>query len=233
MKKFLSVIALAALPYATQANTYSVSDKFYVGLGAGIISPNDVDIDISAGTYEGVTFSDGITGEWVFDNGFQVTGLLGYRLNDFLSFETELGYSKFDYDKLNLTVGGTATSGGVTFTGGVGSFEVDGSISAFSMIFGPVLDFDIYENLELLVGGGVGFTSYNDEIKTVGASTGLSYDEDNTEFSSKFKTGANYSFTKQTYLQANYGFNYIDSGIDNYTEDFTAHSFDAKLVFNF
>ena len=25
-------------------------------------SPNDVDINISAGTYEGVTFSDGITG---------------------------------------------------------------------------------------------------------------------------------------------------------------------------
>ena len=95
------------------------------------------------------------------------------------------------------------------------------------------LDFDVYENLELLIGGGIGFTSYNDEIKSVGASTGLSIDEDNTEFSAKFKTGANYSFTEQTYLQANYGFNFIDSGIDNYTDDFTAHSFDAKLVFNF
>ena len=115
MKKFLSVIAFAALPYAIQADTYSVSDKFYIGLGAGIISPNDVDINISAGTYEGVTFSDGITGEWVFENGFQITGLLGFRLNDSFSFETELGYSKFDYDKLNLTVGGTATSGGVTY----------------------------------------------------------------------------------------------------------------------
>lgn len=233
MKKFLFAITLVALPFTTKADTYSVSNKFYVGFGAGIISPNDVDIDVAAGTYDGVTFSDGITGEYVFDNGFQVTGLLGYRFNDYLSFETELGYSKFDYDKLNLTVGGTATSGGVTFTGGVGSFDIDGSISAFSMIFGPALDFDVYENLELLIGGGIGFTSYNDEIKSVGASTGLSIDEDNTEFSAKFKTGANYSFTEQTYLQANYGFNFIDSGIDNYTDDFTAHSFDAKLVFNF
>ena len=233
MKKFLFAITLVALPFTTKADTYSVSNKFYVGFGAGIISPNDVDIDVAAGTYDGVTFSDGITGEYVFDNGFQVTGLLGYRFNDYLSFETELGYSKFDYDQLNLTVGGTATSGGVTFTGGVGSFDIDGSISAFSMIFGPALDFDVYENLELLIGGGIGFTSYNDEIKSVGASTGLSIDEDNTEFSAKFKTGANYSFTEQTYLQANYGFNFIDSGIDNYTDDFTAHSFDAKLVFNF
>ena len=36
----------------------------------------------------------------------------------------------FDYDKLNLTVGGTARSGGVTFTGAANSSHVvDGSIS--------------------------------------------------------------------------------------------------------
>ena len=47
------------------------------------------------------------------------------------------------------------------------------------------------------------------------------------------RAGANYSLTQKTYLQATYGFNYVDSGIENITEDFTAHSFDAKLVINF
>ena len=61
----------------------------------------------------------------------------------------------------------------------------------------------------------------------------MSYDEDSTDFAAKFKTGANYSFTEQTYLQATYGFNYINSGVDNFTDDFTAHSFNANLVFNF
>ena len=70
-------------------------------------------------------------GEFEFDNGYQINGLLGYRFNDYLSFETELGYSKFDYDKVKLTVGGTATSGGVTFTGAASSYDIDGSISAF------------------------------------------------------------------------------------------------------
>ena len=233
MKRILSIIAISSLPFVSQANTYNVSDNFYIGLSAGMISPNDVEIDVSAGTYDGVTFTDGFKGEYVFDNGYQITGLLGYRFNEYLSFETELGYSKFDYDRLNVTAGGTATSGGVSVTYGTGSFDIDGSISAFSMIFGPTVDFDVYENLELLLGGGIGFTSYNDEVNSVGASTGLSYDEDNTEFSAKFKTGANYSFTEQTYVQATYGFNFINSGIDNYTDDFTAHSFNAKLVFNF
>ncbi len=235
MKKFLYVFILVAFPFITNADTYSVSNKFYVGFGAGIISPNDVDIDISAaGIVNGVTFSGGISGEFEFDNGYQVNGLLGYRINDYLSLETELGYTNFDYDKVNVTVGGTATSGGVTFTGAASrSYDIDGNISAFSMIFGPTLDFDIYENFEILLGGGIGFSSYNDEIKSVGGSTGLSYDEDFTDFAAKFKTGANYSFTEQTYLQGTYGFNYVNSGIDNFTDDFTAHSFNAKLIFNF
>ena len=46
------------------------------------------------------------------------------------------------------------------------------------MIFGPSFDFDVSNNLEFLVGGGIGFSSYNDEVKSVGGSTGLSYDED-------------------------------------------------------
>ena len=92
--------------------------KFYLGFGAGIISPNDVDsILLQEHMMELLFQPSGITGEFVFDNGFQLTGLLGYRFNDYLSFETELSYSNFDYDKVNLTVGGTATSGGVTFTG--------------------------------------------------------------------------------------------------------------------
>ena len=93
MKKFLIVVSFIALPFMSQADTYSVSNKFYVGFGAGIISPNDVDIDIStAGIVNGVTFSGGISGEFKFDNGYQLNGLLGYRINDYLSFETELGY---------------------------------------------------------------------------------------------------------------------------------------------
>ena len=39
----------------------------------------------------------------------------------------------FDYDKLNLTVGGTARSGGVTFTGAANSSHVvDGEYILFS-----------------------------------------------------------------------------------------------------
>ena len=75
-----------------------------------------------------------------------------------VSFESELGYTSFDYDQVDVTVGGTASAGGTTFTGAASrSYDVDGSISAFSMIFGPVIDFDIMENLEFLLVPGILF----------------------------------------------------------------------------
>ena len=235
MKKFLAIIALAALPYTSHADTYSVSKNFYLGFGAGVLSPNDVDLKASAGaTANGITFSATAEGEFEFDNGYQISGLVGYRFNDFLSFETELGYTNFDYDKLNATTTFNITGGGQTFSATTSeSYDIDGSISAFSMIFGPTLDFDVYDNLELLLGGGIGFSSYNDEVKSIAGNTAAAFDEDFTRFAAKFKTGANYSFTDQTYVQATYGFKYVDSSVEDFTTDFTAHSFDAKLVFNF
>ena len=223
------------IPFFVVADTYSASEKFYFGIGGGIISPNDVDINVkTAGTINGVTFSANIDGEFQFEDGSQISGILGYRLSDSLSLETDISYSQFDYDKVNLTVGGTAISGGVTFTGNANSsYVVDGTISAFSMIFGPSFDYDLNRQIELLFGGGIGFASHNDEIKSVGNSTGLSYDQDQTDFAAKFKTGFNYSIDIDTFFQGEYGFNYVNSGIENYSSDFTAHTYSARLLFNF
>ena len=101
------LLILACCPLVSQADTYNVSDKFYVGFGAGMISPNNVDINTAAGTYNGVTLTNGFKAEIEFDNGYQITGLLGYRLNEYLSFETELGYSKFDYEKIECIMQGS------------------------------------------------------------------------------------------------------------------------------
>ncbi len=233
-KKYLFP-AIFLIPFSISADTYSVNDKLYFGIGGGMIIPNDVEIKTTTAlTVNDVAFSANIDGEFEFDNGIQIAGLFGYRLSDSLSFESEIGYSMFDYDKLNLTVGGTATSGGVTFTGAANSsYVVDGSITAFSMLFGPSFDFDFNRKVELVLGGGIGFASYTDEIKSVGNSVGLSYNEDQTDFAAKLKGGLNYSLDSKSFIQGDYGFNFVDSSIDNYTEDFTAHSFSAKFVINF
>jgi len=234
-KCFFLLFPLLTTPLILNANTYSVNKNLYLGFSGGMIIPNDVEVKKSgAGVVNGVTFSDNVAGKFKFDNGYQLGGLIGYRFNDFLSFETELHYTNFDYDKVDVTTGGTATVGGTTFTGTANnSYEIDGNISAFSMVFGPTIDFDIREDLEFFLGSGIGFSTYNDEIKSVGGSTGLSYDEDFTDFTLKFKTGVNYLIASDTFVQAEYGYNFVDSGIENYSDDFSANSFNARLVFNF
>ena len=125
------------LPHFSFSDTFSVDDKFYFGFGAGVINPNDVDIDITvAETINGVAFSGNINGEFKFDVGYQISTVLGYRLSDSLSIEGEFGYLNFDYDSVNLTAGGTATSGGVTFTGSANtSYVIDGNIDSYSFLF--------------------------------------------------------------------------------------------------
>ena len=222
-------------PFFVKSDTYSVNNNLYLGLNTGVFSPNDVDFRTSgSGIVNGVSYSASIAGTLKFDNGFQLGGLIGYRLSDFLAIESELAFINFDYDKLDLTASGTAAVGGTTFTGTANTtYEVEGDISSFSIIFGPVLDLDIRENIEFFVGGGIGFSKYNDEVKSVGGSTGLSYDEDFTDFAAKFKTGVNYSLSRSSFLQLEYGYNFVDSGIENFSEDFSANSFNARFVFNY
>ena len=45
----------------------------------------------------------------------------------------------------------------------------------------------------------MGFASYSDEIKSVGNSTGLSYDEDQTDFAAKLKGGLNFSLDSKKF----------------------------------
>lgn len=231
----LFILLYITNPQHVKSDTYSINNNLYIGLNAGIFSPNDVDFSTSgSGIVNGVTYSASVAGTFKFDNGFQLGGLVGYRLNDFLAIETELAFVNFEYDKLDLTAAGTATVGGTTFTGSANTtYDVDGDISSFSFIFGPVLDLDVRENLEFFVGGGIGFSKYNDEVKSVGGSAGLSYEEDFTDFAAKFKSGFNYSFSRSSFLQFEYGYNFVDSGIENFSEDFSANSFNVRLVFNY
>ena len=102
MKRSVIILCLSVLPAISLADNHSFSNlskNVYIGLGGGIIVPNDVDINVSAAaTINGVALSANVSGEFEFDNGYEINGLVGYRITDYLSFETEMGYSKFDYD---------------------------------------------------------------------------------------------------------------------------------------
>ena len=100
------------------------------------------------------------------------------------------------------------------------------------MLFGPKVNFNLIDNLGGYLGGSVGFTSYNVDIKSIAADTTLASEEDYLEFSSKFKAGLNYSVDENISLQFDYGFNYVVAGEDIY-DDFTANSLTARFNYSF
>ena len=235
MKIILTILVLLILPIsATSADKINLGKNFYIGIGAGALSPNDVVGKTSASaTYGSYSFT--ASGEFTlkFDTGRQISGLLGYRLTDWLGIEAEIGHSSFDYDKANVSAAFSITSGGTTTNYNANSsIDIDGNISAFSMIFGPVVDYDLSSNLEIFAGGGIGFSSYSEEINSLNGDTSFASDVDNTEFASKIKTGFNYFFTDYAHLQFEYGYNYVNSSNEVF-DDLDAHSYTGRAVFNF
>ena len=105
----------------------------------------------------------------------------------------------------------------------------------FSMVCSPFFfDFDFNRKVELVLGGGIGFVCILDEIKKVWVIL-LVYHTMKIKptLQLNLKGGLNYSLDSKSFIQGDYGFNFVNSSIDNYTSDFTAHSFNAKFVINF
>tara|TARA_B100000035_G_scaffold240327_1_gene208682 strand:- start:69 stop:797 length:729 start_codon:yes stop_codon:yes gene_type:complete len=242
MKKLLCILALMILPISSHSvDKINLGKNFYVGLGGGVISPNDVDsksLSTSGTAFDGATYTASAANglfKISFDSGYQISGLLGYRVLDWLGLEAELSYTNFDYDKLTIGNGAniTVTRGSTTNTYNANaSIDIDGDVSSFSMIFGPVFDYDLSSNFEVFAGGGIGFASYEEEVKSLNSDTGYANTYEATEFASKVKAGFNYFVNDMAHVQFEYGYNYVDSENEIF-ESFDAHSYIGRVVFNF
>lgn len=236
-KRFLYTIifGLSSFCYTNvNGNEHSFSkDNFYISLGSGVFVPYDLSFEeTGSATIGGLTINS-ISGDIKFDTGYQISGIIGYDITKNFAFETELLYTNFDYDEIDIDLAGTLTGTGAAVAFNVGSFDIDGNLSSFSMLFGPKVNFNLIGNLGGYLGGSVGFTSMNEDVKSIAADTTLAYEEDYLLFSSKFKAGLNYSVDDNISLQFDYGFNHIAAPDDIYDDSFKANSFTARFNYNF
>lgn len=118
---FTSILALSA---AAQAE-----EGFYVGLGGGANHVHDDKIDNTAGNPSAE-----------FDWGWAGVGTLGYKYDNGLRSELELGYRKNGADQ-------------------VGAFAADGNVTTMSAMLNVLYDFDISDMLDTYVGVGAGIAN--------------------------------------------------------------------------
>ena len=92
----LSGAAMACLCLA--ATGAAAADGFYVGLGGGLVFPEDSD-SIAQPTETYPTPFDGTS---TYDRGATFSGAVGYRFADGLRVEAEISYRKHDFDEITV-----------------------------------------------------------------------------------------------------------------------------------
>lgn len=199
--------------------------KFYAGVAAGMVMPEDVSFSANA-TQGGASAS--ASGKFEFDNGHSVSAFAGYRFSDYVRGEAELGYTAFDYDKITGTL--TVTSGSTTANVS-GSAEIEGDVSAVvGMLRGIVTPLG-KSKVTPFVGLGVGFVSVEESITRIGT-TSLNAKADSTDLAVDGTVGIEFAVSDKVDLGARYRYLWADTGSSG-VDDFTAHNIMATAAFRF
>ncbi|AVM78194.1 hypothetical protein MSR1L_17990 [Magnetospirillum gryphiswaldense] len=229
MHKLLPGLAVLAVLGANAAMAQDAGNvtkgKFYLGAQAGVVLPEDVN-------FSGTSSSGGITttaaGTYQFKDGYSVSGLAGYHLNDYVRGEAELGYSRFEYDSISLN--GNVTSNGTT-TAVNGSASMEGTVSsAIGMVHGIVAPLG-KTKVSPLLGAGIGFAATEEKITRIGT-LATNFESTHTDLAVAGMVGAETNLSDQMSMGLRYRYMWIDSGTEG-RDDFTAHNFVANAAWKF
>ena len=214
-------VGLAAVP--------SAKAQLYVSANAGGTILNDADTTDSF-TVMGV----GVTGkgDTEFDNGFGLTGAVGYSYGNF-RVEAEFSYRKNDLDK--LTINSVAVAG-VLFTG-LGTFDLDGDTTALGFMANGWYDVDTGTPWVPFLGAGLGVARLNIDIESI-AGVAITYDESDTVFAYQAGAGIGYKFTPEIMATLSYRFfgtsdPTFDDGVDKIEAEYQSHNLWAGLIVRF
>ena len=200
--------------------------KWYGSIGAGVTMLNDIDFS-AASSRGGVTLT--AAGSYTFDEAASISGALGYVINDFVRTEIELGYASIEYDKLeisgNVTVGATT----VAYTAAT---DMKGDIDALhfltNVILTPLGNKTLFGgSVTPLVGAGIGFTSMDSKITSIGTQA-INSEVSSTDFLVSIMAGLEYASSQQVTWAIKYGHGWIDSGSSG-TADAETNSIGANV----
>ena len=222
MRKLAAAVALASTALATPA--FAKKDSWYVGVGAGVMLVEDLDLDIN-GSNGAATIDH--------DTGYDLEGVVGYDFGGFRA-EVEVAY------RLAAAEGITASAPGIPASvngagAATGNFDTNGEVNALSFMLNGLLDFGDDDGLQGFVGGGVGVA--RTDVTNVFAGPWL--DDSDTGFAWQAIAGVRAPLSDSWDVGLKYRFFNADSvglvdqrGFDVDTR-FRSHSLLGTLTYNF
>ena len=243
MVKKTAVGFLLSLVFVLFAYSSAVADtpvfnskdgKVYASVNVGLTILNDLDFDLAGQTSHGATGTG--TGTASFDTAVSFGGAIGYVISDFVRTELELGYQKIDYDKVDLSGGTYTPSGAATVTYAAGAYNVNGEIDALTVstnvILTPLGNKTLLGvSVTPLVGAGIGFVDWEDEIKVIDTQT-VNGTEEDTDLLVSIMAGLEYTSSQQVTWAIKYRHAWADTG-KNGVEDAEADNIIANLKIAF
>jgi opacity protein-like surface antigen len=226
----LSLSAVAA--QAQQPNASTSYGAYYIGVSGGVIIPQDL-------TASSVGISNGVAVNFNAKESFKTsaagTVYGGYRYNDKLAAEVEMGFSSIDLDKIT----GTGTVGGVALNTG----KADGHIDTFFGFVNGILTPFGRGAMTPYIGGGIGFAAFDATTNSItinGVKTAVNTTGSETDFAANALVGVDLAVTSQITIGGRYRFVWINSadtqnsgGLVSKQGDLTAHVLTVNATFRF
>lgn len=211
------VVGLAAL-FGRDVCADPMEGKIYGRVGGGGLVLNDIDF-ASTASVNGITVT--ANGSFSFSPGVALTGAVGYRYNQWLAFEGELGYGTASYDSVSGNFTASVSGHSVTVSG---SASVDGDVRMVSGLANLVVTPLGRDTFEPYLGGGLGFVNIKDTVDSVAGDTSVTASETATDFAMDFLVGFDYAVKESISVGGQYRYFWADSG-SNGVDDATAHIF--------
>jgi opacity protein-like surface antigen len=221
----LATAALIAIPSGAAAR----DGRGYIGVNAGIIKPQNLDLDYQLRT---VRTDNGITLE--HKSGLDADLVLGYDFG-FFRVEGELGHKRAGLEDVQVRPTVFATTGRPA---------IEGRTQALSAMANLLLDFGSDEGLQVYAGGGVGGARFDVNGRITGPGVPLSagvFGKDRSlawQLLAGIRLPVNYNVDlglKYRFFNADIDLEETNSGPADERIDgrFRSHSVLASLIFNF
>ncbi len=221
MKKLLISGSVLALCAPVAAHAQDADSGPYIGFSGGYVLPGESD---NSGAFDATVpatddwpeIPEGTSLEWEteFDDGYALSGQIGYAFGNGLRAELEGAYTKYDVDSHSeLTVGGTdidaldvavltrAEPDDGNPTVGAVIADGQGSVKNFGLFGNVFYDIQTGSGFKPYVGAGLGYQWVDVDFSPSGVDVA---DDDDGAFSYQLMAGAGFAVTQSVDLFAQY-----------------------------
>lgn len=216
-----STEAVEEMPKA-QEDLPAAASGFIVGVRGSLSILNSGSV---SGEFEGFQYEP-LGGTVDYDKGYGLSFMLGYALGNGLRVETEAGYINNGLQEINVKMPGTFVP-----PLDLGENELQGDLSALTLMLNAYYDIGLGHNLVPYIGGGLGAAGLSSEMKSSGGTTVGNLLVDDSDYVFVYQVGAGLGYRiSGSDVTVSFDYRYLSSFEDpKFKEEMTGNLIEGEF----